>query len=483
MDPVHTEDKVNAGACSVAGVHRYSTIKDAKAASGKIIEAFGIGGTDIDGDEHLWRKCSGGTNLYQKDLLPASQQLMIRNAYLLYDSHPIAHAIIDAKVEFILNNGISYTANDKFVKEVIDRFWENFINNLQVNQTNFIRDLFTTGELINPVGVNKYNGECVLGYIDPLNINKVYLDPRNSLVKKYIYTAHLKTGQDIAEGKRYTVIHQLKRGRYPGLLTGDVFYFSVNGFTNSERGRSDLLPIFDILDAYDRFLWTRVERAILQNSIVWTVLFKGKTDEQIEEWVAKNKVPPQSGSVIGHNENCEWKPVVPDFKVSDCTPDAKLFLSMVSAGSRFPRHYLGLPEDTNRAVSVEMSEPTVKHLSFRQQYVKYIFNTYHRFVIDQAIRYGKLQPGVDKTVDITMPEISTKAIEKISKSFEKVSKAMDKMLEVKILKPETCVKILSVFAKQLGITINLEDEVAHFKKNIDKIKQTIMEEGTDAGKN
>ena len=60
-----------------------------------------------------------------KDVIP-STYLEIHNAcYEAYNANPLAFAIIELSTSFVLGEGITVSANDKRVQQVIDAFWYN----------------------------------------------------------------------------------------------------------------------------------------------------------------------------------------------------------------------------------------------------------------------------------------------------------------------------------------------------------------------
>lgn len=419
---------------------------------------------DIDDDQYKYRQLTGGS-VPERDLLPYAQVKMIDTAYILYDINPIAKAIVDTVEEFVLGNGLMYEAKDKQVQDVMDRFWNNDVNRLEERQHQFVRELGIYGELFLPVSVGSVNGDVELGYIDPKNVTKVRLSLKNVLVAEIVFAKKLN---EASKERKLRIIKRVKDSRRKnfGLLDGNIFLLQVNKMNNSSRGRSDLLSLFDYLDAYDQFMWTRVEKAILQNSIVWDVTLEGYTSAELKQWKKDHPNGPKSGSVIAHNAGEIWKPMTPDFKSSDATPDAKLLLSMIAAGGRIPRHYLSLPEDTNRALGAEMAEPTFKHILVRQRVVKQMFTDMFNFAIDRAVYAGYLAESYKtkkRDFSIILPEISTKSIDKLSRSIERVSKGLEISVKNGFVARETATRILATYSKQLGVDINVNEELAKTK--------------------
>lgn len=435
-------------------------------------------GKMVDSDDFKYRRLTGGKP-QERDLLPFAQERMGVIAAYLYEINALAKDQIDGKVEFGLGEGLSYIAEDDKVQEIMDSFWNDPVNQMPIRQMEFARDLGLFGELCLPVAVNKANGHVRLGLVDPKQIEKVDLDKNNALIQDKVHVREIKSDQGVMVGKP-KVLKIIKQSTHPkskslGYLDGDCFYFSINKLSNSTRGRSDLLVNFDMLDAYDQFMWTLVEKAIMMNMLVWDVTLEGMDQKAIDEWMKKYAKPPKAGTVLPHNKKVKWEAIVPDFKSSDPSNHAKLFLSLIACGARKPRHFMGMPEDTNRALGTEMAEPTVKNMLVRQQYYKYMYTLQFNFAIDQAILHERLPVDVNKAFKIIFPIITTKGLDKTSRAMERAAKAFEVGINNGFITKETATEIMSTYTTQLGVDIDA-------KKEQGKIAKTPEEGNTNAAK-
>ncbi len=257
-----------------------------------------------------------------------------------------------------------------------------------------------------------------LGYVDPLMIDEVISDPENCEVVREV---RLKStaGQP---GKTLKVIQvdEDPQSETHGHLVGECFFFKVNSVSNSTRGRSDLLSLADWLSGYDEFLFNRLDRVALINAFVWDITLKGLTQEEIDRWL-KNAAAPKPGSIRAHNENVEYKAVAPDLKAGDASSEAALIKNHILGGAGFPGHWFAEGGDVNRAAAAEMGEPTIKRLSARQRYFRYMIEHIFRFVIDQSIIHNTLSGNEDTGFSVITPEISVKDISKLSGSLQQTS--------------------------------------------------------------
>jgi hypothetical protein len=196
----------------------------------------------------------------ERDLLPIEQQRMIEIALFLYDSNPLAKRLIDLINSFVTGDGFSYNAKHAKVLKVLDRFWNDPVNDWPLKQLDRFRQLSLLGEQLYPVAVRKSDGRVRLGYVFPANIEEIVPDPHNPEV---LIAAKIRQGYTVDGAQnlatRYALINVDERfgsATYGKLFwypePEGAFYFAVNKPSNATRGRSDLITVFDWLDLLDQ---------------------------------------------------------------------------------------------------------------------------------------------------------------------------------------------------------------------------------------
>jgi hypothetical protein len=412
------------------------------------------GGGGIDADEHLYRKLTGNIS---KDLSPIKQERVLQIAYHLYDTNPLAHRICELTKDFVVGEGITYEAKDIRVKQLLDEFWNDPVNLWDLKQHQKALELGLYGEQCYTVAVNEYDGRVRLGYIDPLQIDEVITDPDNC----EIITGIKLKGTADRPGRTLSVVQldEDPQSDTYGYLVGECFFFKVNSVSNSSRGRSDLLSLADWLSGYDEFLFNRLDRAALINAFVWDITLKGLTQEEIERWL-QNTPPPKPGSIRAHNENVQYQAVVPKLEAHDATNEARMMRNHILGGAGFPEHWFAEGGNVNRATAAEMSEPTIKRLSTRQRYFRYMLEHIFRFCIDQALIHRRLPREAELEFSVIMPEISLKDISALTASLKRVSDALQVAEDQGWVSRRTAARLFGVLAARLGVDIDVERELA-----------------------
>lgn len=423
---------------------------------------------DSEKDSHLWRKLSRAPT---KDLEPWAQEKMLRMVYFLWIQNPMARGIIELKKDYVVGDGLSYTAEDEKVKEALDRFWNDPVNNWRTKIHRKVRELILYGEQIWPAFVQDHTGRLRLGYVDPLNVKKVVVDPLNVEVPIGVI---LKSGHGIRDIRLRTVLPGLdyeqdlsgpaiaEREKF---IDGETFYFAINKLSNATRGISDILPIVDILDAYDRLQFTRAEKVEISGRYFFDCLVKGASEEEIKEFQKSDAGQlPKDGSTKYHNESVEWNTVAPDLKAQDFDHDMKRLKNYILAGVGLPEHFFGEGGDVNRATALEMGTPVNKRLRSLQDEVEAIFEVLFREVIHLGKVAGTIPSGADETFVVTFPELDVKDLVKHADAFGKTVTALGSALMDEVISVEEYREMMKKLVDPFGV--ELTDDIDELEKKV-----------------
>lgn len=416
----------------------------------------------IDGDDWKYRRLTGKSD---KDLPQFQRDKLLRIAYWLYLSNPIARRILELTKEYVVGEGITFQAAEEEVQEVLKAHWNDPVNNWDLKQHNKILELGLYGEQIYPVFVNNVSGHVRLGYIDPLMVKQVKTDPDNIEIAREIV---LKSGPGRNE-LRLPVISLDEDpssdsfGRLVGLNPvpdkgpAGVLFFAINKVSNATRGVSDLACLADWLDIYDQTLFGAAERAQLASAFVWDVKLEGFNEEQIQAWI-KNNASPKPGSLRAHNEKVQWNAVAPELNAQDIAGHVRTIKNHLLGGAGFPEHWFADGGNVNRATALSMGDPTLKKLTARQRYFKYMIKHIFRFVLDQAVIAGRLPRDIDLSFSVDMPELSIKDMGKIAAVMNQTSAALAIARDNQWVSDGTARRIFAMLAGQLGVEVDPNQE-------------------------
>ena len=410
----------------------------------------------------------GGT-LSPRDLLPPLHARMQQVAYYLYLVNPLAHRIVEHTKNYVVGDGVTFQANDPAAQRVLDAFWHDAVNRMDLMLPEIVKELSIFGEQCWLAAVNPVNGRVRLGYLDPAEIEAIEWgeidlasgdgspDPSRSSTAISVPVAVWRrpaTGE--RNSRRFRIVRLDEDPDSPtfGRLTGECVYFAINKARSASRGVSDLFAIGDYLDGYDKMLFGLIDRVGFANAFIWDVLLKGSTEEQIQDWL-KDQRPPRPGSVRAHNEQVEWKAVSPELRAQDFNEAARTIKNMNLAGAGFPEHWFAEGGNANRATALEMGEPTLKTLLERQGYVAFMLRELLEFVLDQAIAAGTLAETASRRFQVQMPEMSVRDLAKAAQALSQVGTTVVELRRAQLIDAETAQKLVASAAIQLGVEMDL----------------------------
>ena len=436
-------------------------------------------GQTIDDDDADWRKLTGDG---RRDLAPMTQKRMIELGVYLWESNMLANRIIELPIAFLLAEGVTVSADEEIVADVIDDFWFDPINRMDIKLIKKVRELGMFGEQCYPAFVNEFNGRVRLGYLDPVLIETTVMDPDNPEQPIGIVTKKDKHGN----ARRYRVIvngdeNDLFTQRTVAIRetfdTGDCFYFRVNELSNSTRGRSDLLAQIDWVDAYEQFLFGELERSSFMRAFIWDVTLKNATPEEVKQR-AKDIHPPSPSSVRVHNDSEEWDSVSPDLGSEDSTNNARLFRNHSLSGASMPEHWFGGGGDVNRATASEMGEPTFKMMAMRQQMIKYMITEMVTFAIRQVELVAGKEPNMRDDFykfDVQFPEMVNKDVSKYATALTQVVMGVASAINLNIMTKKRGLQIIEKIAARLGVDFDCEVELADAMQEAkDKVEDDVF---------
>jgi hypothetical protein len=433
----------------------------------------GAGGVEED---YLWRRLSDV--YYQKDVIPAIY-LEIHNAcYEAYRANPLAFAIIELTTSFVLGEGITVSANNKRVQQVIDKFWYNPENHMDERIYNLCTELSLYGEQFVHYFVNQYDGSVVIRQIDPSLIDEIETDPEDVEKQRRFHRRPL--GQVYAasgDPPPVNVIRQETDTQGAWFIAGkEVQHFTINKVSNAKRGQSDLATLLPWLRRYKDWLTDRVRINKYKSAFLWDITLNGADKKTIDRKKMEYTYPPEPGSVLIHNEAEQWKAVQPNINAQDAAEDGRQIKLMVAVGALLPEHYLSDGENENRATAAEMSLPTLLKFKRRQRYVKYMLTCIIDRVIAEAQKAGRIGPKTDTSYEITFPEIDSGEHQTLANATNLLVSALANASARGWVSDETAMRILFEFA---GEEVDVAEEMAKVAQ--ERIKKMAAMQGMQPG--
>lgn len=371
---------------------------------------------------------------------------VLDTAWRIYLMSPVARRYLQIKRDYEIGSGLKVLADDEQLQVVLDSFVK--ANKLDERLGMFAFQWHLLGEQMYPCFVNSTDGAVRLGYIDPVEIEKVIQHPENALERwavvlkiqstdanepwraihsdnRVFRIVRLDEGADLGDdvvappqhaGKLVTHDQvtlepwEIEMLKAYGLVeyTGSCFYFPRNALSNQPRGYTDLLQVADWLDQGEGVLFDLVDRENLAGYFFIDVAVSGTDPEKIKARTAElSRNPPKKGSINYHTDNEIWNTASPDLKQSGSIETSKEVLAFNLGGLGLPKHWYGSGDETNRATAQAQGGPTWRTMEHDQGEVTDLLLELLEFARDQAEIAG-VGTWEDGDITIVAPEMTTK---------------------------------------------------------------------------
>ncbi len=366
-------------------------------------------------------------------------------------------------------------------QEVLDTFWADPDNNLDMELGNHVLDLSVFGERLFNIAVNPVNGHVKLGVMDTGSIQCVHRDPFSA---NRPHSVELKSTPD--KPKRLKCIRidddvtsktfGRRIGAKPGETytteggdrhpyVGSCFLWQINKVSTAERGNGDLTCIIDYLDSLDNMHWSEMDRNNLSKVFVFDVAIENGDDTIIKKRMAELAAdPPRPGTVNVHSNKEVWTIPSPTLNAWDYQALVEVIWNHIAASTGLPKHWLAATVDVNKATATEMSEPTVKTLETRQRFVIDMLEELLSFVLDQAELAGRISrrraaPGRLPTawpLKVNAPEIRTRDMAASAKAINDLSAGLAGLITAGVVDVRAVQPAAVAVLNSVGPEIDLE---------------------------
>lgn len=435
----------------------------------KVTEA--VGNQSEEEDDGYRRITDDGQGIGRRDLTPVAQDRMQRIAEWLWQSNMLANRLIEIPLAYLLAEGVKLECADEDHQKLLDRHWNDPINNWPLKLYGRARDLSIYGEQCYVVQVNGGNGFVRLGYLDARAIDRVVTDPDNAeqpigVVTKKDAAGNVHKYKVIVLGEdRQLFTRRTADLRERSFTDGECFLFQVNKLATGSRGRSDLLAQMDWLDAYDEFLFNEFDRVRDLRVFVWDLTVSGGDPDAVAKHQREFKPPTSGHGVYAHNDNIELEAKTPDLQANDTSTIARAMRNHVLGGATVPEHWFGGGGDVNRAAASEMGEPTFKMFTARQTQLKLMLEEVGRYVLWRSVQTGE-PDWSDPAWKVTavFPELVNKDVTKFASALQQMCTAVVVLIDKGLITEERALKMVADIAGRFGQEIDAVDELAHARK-------------------
>jgi len=422
---------------------------------------------------------------------------VLDTAWRVFLMSPVAKRYLHVKRDYELGGGVTPASDDDALTEHLQAFWAD--NKLDSRAKKFALQLHLLGEQMFPVFVRATDGRVRLGYIDPVEIERVISHPDNVLEKWIVVLKPVEADSDEPWRARtdrqrlYRIVRldegamdgdEVQPGEHAGKLVtheqaaledwerevwahygvdgyeGSCFYFSRNDLSNQSRGYSDLLQVADWIDQDEMVLFDLAERENVAGYFFGDVTIEGAQPDEVKQRAAEiAQSPPKKGSWKVHNEREQWNLNAPDLKQQPSIETHRELNTFTLGGLGLPRHWYGYGDETNRATAQAQNDPTWRTMEQDQDGVRDMFIALLAFARDQAEIAHTVEWDEGADVDLTMPEMTVRDLASLSTSASALATALMIAEDRGWLSQETAAEVFARVVAEMGVEVDVQEEL------------------------
>lgn len=385
--------------------------------------------TSGDGEDAGFRRISSLPTL--RDLNPMMHDRMQQVCYFLRVTTPFGKRIVEIITSYSVGKGVRVTATDAKVQDVIDKFWEDEVNDVDAQLPVWCDELTTFGEICLPFARNPVDGFVRLGYVDPMNIDGIRFaqiqTAQGTATINFPFGVQLRREVGEVSQKVLPIVRRCEDPNNPlyGMLDGECFYHTINKAKSASRGFSELFSLADWIDVFDQSMFDFADKVRLQNAFVWHYILDGADAKATQAYMTElTKNPPRQGGVHVTNEKVKIEAQTPEFHGADMAAGMSMLKKYGMGGAGLPGTFFADGDDANKASSLEMNAPAVKKFQDRQNNMERLLSRILNYVLDSAVAAGVLPQNVDRSFSIEFPEIAVKDLQRGAQTLAGVGMAL-----------------------------------------------------------
>jgi hypothetical protein len=392
----------------------------------------------------------GGLTTQKHDYDTGTIQQIYTDALEAWRKNPVAWRIIAIITDYVVGDRFMVSSRNQRLNRFIREFWNHPKNRMALRLESMCDELSRAGDIFVLLFRNPQDGLSYIRFVTKDRIQRI-ISAENDWETELAYYET----QEIGDPKVWLSPNHPEAGYSDAVM----LHYSINRPIGALLGESDLTTMLTWLLRYSRLVEDRVRLHWAARSFLWDVTVPAAA---VNAKAEQYRNPPDTGSIIVHDEGEIWKSVNPNLAAVDARHDMQAVRAMIDAGSGFPPHWRGDAGDISLATAQAMSGPTERHLVRRQNYFKFMISDiiYHAYLrateIGAAPRLAR--SDYDNLFVFSMPDISRFDNEVLAKSTRDLSQAYYNLGAILSTAPETLQRqMLRTFFQFSGTPVTEEN--------------------------
>lgn len=396
--------------------------------------AFGMGMLEIDMDMDGWWRVSGNRFVVEFQLQYLRWQC--DSARLMYFKSPLIKRAVDVQTQYVIGQGVKWSAEREDVQQVIEGFWTDPRNQREIFSQEALSSKERSLQLFSNLFILLFHdpetGNVQVRSVPMIEIDKIYTDPddiRDVLLYKRVYASVGPDGKaglsiryyrdiwaDPEEAEKFydTLQSSAKltaTGEEVGIEENVVcLHVSVNKLDDMMFGVSEVFSALPWARAYKQFLedWAKITKSL--SRWAWQVT-SGNGSAGVSSLASKfaattvvDNVPnlqvgPEAGSVYVSTKDQKIEPIKTQGATVSMDDARRLALMVSSATGIYEPYLMGDPSTGNLATAKSMERPMEIMFKDRQTLLADTLRTICLYAITKAAEAGQIKNVTTGDVD------------------------------------------------------------------------------------
>lgn len=321
-------------------------------------------------DRPGWQRLSGRG--HDRDW--AEMQELYTDVLQAWRQNPLAKRIIDITADYVLGDGITMHSPFAPLDEFIQTFWHHRQNRLDLRLAAMVEELSRAGDLFPVLFRNQGDGMSYVRFVTKDTITQIVTAPHDWETElAYIERSQVAAGE-MTDSRTWRGPAHPRAAQSSAIM----LHYAVNRPVGALLGESDLATMIPWLVRYSRLLEDRVRVHWAVRAFLWFVTVPSN---RVAEKQEQYRTPPEAGSIVVKDDAEEWEVKSPLLRAGDAAHDLLAVRRMIDAGSGFPPHWRGEPENATLATAEAMQAPAERRLRRRQLTLVYALQDmlYHAY--------------------------------------------------------------------------------------------------------
>lgn len=363
---------------------------------------------------------------YNREFSRQGLRTIAQLSRLFYLKNPLIQRGVDVQAHYVFGQGVSITAEDEDVNEVVQAFLESRRNQAELTSHQALLgkevEQQVEGNIFYVLFTDKRTGKVTVRTIPASEIETIVKNPEDRKEPWYYKRLATRTGINFTTGageswdtEEYYPDWQYSPEDRPEMIESKeihwdspVFHVRTGGMPDMDFGVPEPYSALDWARAYKEFLenWSSIVKAYAMFAFNLTTkggsagvtAAKTKLASTIGTSSSETNPPPLVGSTFVSTDGVKLDPV----KTAGATTsaeDGRRLLLMVAASMGLPESFFGDVSVGTLATARSLDRPTELKMSSRQKLWASVLSQICEYVIIQAVRYGSLQGKVIQEED------------------------------------------------------------------------------------